>query len=118
MFCVDCPTIPWQFVVRAILTFPPAAKPTTRWKFFRAGEIPPKKGNTGPMIFLNYVSWPLFSLFSLPRLHGRKYDAVLCYNTSPVLMSFPAIVYAKLHKIPLTNYVLDIGPENYTRYSL
>lgn len=80
-------------------------------EIFRAGEIP-RKGNTGPMIFLNYVSWPLFSLFSLPRLHGRKYDAVLCYNTSPVLMSFPAIVYAKLHKIPLTNYVLDIWPEN------
>ena len=80
-------------------------------ELFRAGEIP-RKGNTGLTIFLNYVSWPLFSLFSLPRLRGRKYDAVLCYNTSPVLMSFPAIVYAKLHRIPLTNYVLDIWPEN------
>ena len=80
-------------------------------ELFRAGEIP-RKGNTGLTIFLNYVSWPLFSLFSLPRLKGRKYDAVLCYNTSPVLMSFPAIIYAKLHKIPLTNYVLDIWPEN------
>ncbi len=80
-------------------------------ELFRAGEIP-RKGNTGLTIFFNYVSWPLFSLFSLPRLKGRKYDAVLCYNTSPVLMSFPAIVYAKLHKIPLTNYVLDIWPEN------
>lgn len=76
----------------------------------RAGEIP-RRGNTGPMIFLNYVSWPLFALFSLPRLRGR-YDAVLCYNTSPVLMSFPAILYAKLHRVPLTNYVLDIWPEN------
>ena len=76
----------------------------------RAGEIP-RRGNTGPMIFLNYVSWPLFALFSLPRLRG-KYDAVLCYNTSPVLMSFPAILYAKLHRVPLTNYVLDIWPEN------
>ncbi len=80
-------------------------------ELFRSGEIP-RKGNTGLTIFLNYVSWPLFSLFHLPRLHGRKYDAVLCYNTSPVLISFPAIVYAKLHKIPLTNYVLDIWPEN------
>ncbi len=76
----------------------------------RAGEIP-RRGNTGPMIFLNYVSWPLFALFSLPRLRG-KYDAVLCYNTRPVLMRFPAILYTKLHRVPLTNYVLDIWPEN------
>lgn len=79
-------------------------------QLIRAGEIP-RKGNSGPMIFLNYVSWPLLALFSLPRLKG-KYDAVLCYNTSPVLMSFPAILYAKLRRVPLTNYVLDIWPEN------
>ena len=77
---------------------------------YRAGEIP-RKGNTGVRIFLNYVSWPFFALFNLWRLKG-PYDAVLCYNTSPVLMSFPAIVYAKLHRIPCTNYVLDIWPEN------
>lgn len=76
----------------------------------RAGEIP-RKGNSGPMIFLNYVSWPLFALFNLWRLKGN-YDAVLCYNTSPVLINFPAIVYAKLHRIPLVSYVLDIWPEN------
>ena len=76
----------------------------------RAGEIP-RKGNSGPMIFLNYVSWPLFALFSLPRLHG-PYDAVLCYNTSPVLMSLPAILYGKLHHVPVINYVLDTWPEN------
>ncbi len=79
-------------------------------RIIRAGEIP-RKGNTGPMIFLNYVSWPLFALFSLPRLKG-PYDAILCYNTSPVLMSFPALLYGKLHHTPVINYVLDIWPEN------
>lgn len=79
-------------------------------EIYRAGEIP-RKGNTSLRIFLNYVSWPFFALFHLWRLKG-PYDAVLCYNTSPVLMSFPAIVYAKLHHIPCTNYVLDIWPEN------
>lgn len=79
-------------------------------RVFRAGEIP-RKGNSGAMIFLNYVSWPFFALFNLWRLKG-PYDAVLCYNTSPVLMNFPAIVYAKLHRIPFTSYVLDIWPEN------
>ena len=79
-------------------------------EIFRAGEIP-RKGNTGPMIFLNYISWPFMALFHLWRLPGN-YDAILCYNTSPVLMNFPAIVYSKWKKIPLTSYVLDIWPEN------
>lgn len=78
---------------------------------FRAGEIR-RKGNTGARIFLNYISYPLTALCNLPRLAGRRYDAVLCYNTSPVLMMLPAIVYAKLHRIPLTTYVLDLWPEN------
>lgn len=77
---------------------------------FRAGEIK-RRGNTPLRIFLNYTSWPFFATFHLWRLKG-PYSAVLCYNTSPVLMSWPAIVYAKLHRIPLTNYVLDIWPEN------
>ena len=77
---------------------------------YRAGEVR-RKGNGGLRIFLNYVSWPFFALFNLWRLPGG-YSAVLCYNTSPVLMSFPALVYAKLHRVPFTNYVLDLWPEN------
>ena len=78
---------------------------------FRSGEIR-RKGNTSIRIFLNYVSFPFFALFNLPRLAGRKYDAVFCYETSPVMMMFPAIVYAKLHRIPLVTYVLDLWPDN------
>ena len=77
---------------------------------YRAGEVR-RKGNGGLRIFLNYVSWPFFALFNLWRLPGG-YSAVLCYNTSPVLMSFPALVYAKLHRVPFTNYVLALWPEN------
>lgn len=80
-------------------------------QIFRSGEIR-RKGNTYLRIFLNYVSFPLFALFSLPRLAGRKYDAVFSYETAPVLMMLPAIVYAKTHRIPLTTYVLDLWPDN------
>ncbi len=80
-------------------------------QLFRSGEIR-RKGNTSVRIFLNYVSFPFFALFNLPRLAGRKYDAVFCYETSPVMMMFPAIVYAKLHRIPLITYVLDLWPDN------
>lgn len=77
---------------------------------FRAKEWP-RKGNTSVNIFLNYVSWPLYAWAALKRLPGG-YDAVFCFNTSPVLMCWPAIRYAKKHKIPFTNYVLDLWPEN------
>lgn len=87
---------------------PRAGVPPVR--VWRAGEIP-RRGNSGPMIFLNYVSWPLFALFSLGRVKG-PYDAVFCYNTSPVLMALPALVYGRLHHVPVTTYVLDLWPEN------
>ena len=77
---------------------------------FRAKEWP-RQGNTSVNIFLNYVSWPLYAWRALDRLPGG-YDAVFCFNTSPVLMCWPAIRYAKKHKIPFTNYVLDLWPEN------
>ncbi len=77
---------------------------------FRCKEVP-RKGNTSVRIFLNYVSWPWNARWSLNRLPGG-YDAVFCFNTSPVLMCWPAVVYAKRHHIPCVNYVLDIWPEN------
>lgn len=79
-------------------------------RLFRARELP-RKGNTSANIFLNYVSWPVYAAARLGALPGG-YDAVFCFNTSPVLMCWPAILYAKRHGIPFTNYVLDIWPEN------
>lgn len=80
-------------------------------EIFRAGEIR-RKGNTGIRIFLNYVSFPVISLFTLPKLRGRRYDAVFCYETSPVMMMLPAIIAARRNKVPLTTYVLDLWPDN------
>ena len=79
-------------------------------RLYRCKEVP-RRGNTSVNIFLNYVSWPWYAAPALHRLPGG-YDAVFCFNTSPVLMCWPAIRYAKKHHIPFTNYVLDIWPEN------
>lgn len=79
-------------------------------RLYRCKEVP-RRGNTSVNIFLNYVSWPWYAAHALHRLLGG-YDAVFCFNTSPVLMCWPAIRYAKKHHIPFTNYVLDIWPEN------
>ena len=79
-------------------------------QLYRCREVP-RTGNSSLRIFLNYVSWPWYARRALGRLPGG-YDAVLCYNTSPVLMSWPAIHAARRFRAPLTNYVLDIWPEN------
>ena len=79
-------------------------------RLYRCKEVP-RRGNTSVNIFLNYISWPWYAAHALHRLPGG-YDAVFCFNTSPVLMCWPAIRYAKKHHIPFTNYVLDIWPEN------
>ncbi len=78
---------------------------------YRALEITRKK-NSSLRIFLNYISFPFFATFKILSLLNKKYDAVFCYETSPVYMIFPAIVYSKLKKVPLTSYVLDLWPEN------
>ena len=79
-------------------------------RLYRCKEVP-RRGNTSVNIFLNYISWPWYAAHALHRLPGG-YDAGFCFNTSPVLMCWPAIRYAKKHHIPFTNYVLDIWPEN------
>ena len=79
-------------------------------RLYRCKEVP-RRGNTSVNIFLNYISWPWYAAHALHRLPGG-YDAVFCFNTSPVLMCWPAIRYAKKHHIPFTHYVLDIWPEN------
>ncbi len=78
---------------------------------YRAWEIT-RKGNSSLRIFLNYISFPFFASFKILSLLNKKYDAVFCYETSPVYMIFPAIIYSKLKKVPLTSYVLDLWPEN------
>ncbi len=78
---------------------------------YRTWEIV-RKGNSNIRIFLNYVAYPFFAGFKVLGFLGKKYDAVFCYETSPVYMIWPAIVYSKLTKTPLTTYVLDLWPEN------
>lgn len=80
-------------------------------KVRRVSEIP-RKGNSNIMILLNYLSYPFFSLFHIPRLLFKDYDYIFIYELSPVLMALPGILLGKLKKIPTTMYVLDLWPEN------
>lgn len=77
----------------------------------RVPEIP-RGGNSTFRIFINYISFPVFSLFYIPWLLTKKYDKILLYQLSPVMMSFAGIVVGKIKKIETTMYVLDLWPEN------
>ena len=77
----------------------------------RVPEIP-RGNNTNIRIFLNYVSFPFFSLFYIPWLLTKRYDKILLYQLSPVMMSIAGIIVGKIKKIETTMYVLDLWPEN------
>lgn len=77
----------------------------------RAFEIP-RGSNTNFRIFLNYISFPVASLFHVPRLLSKKYDKIFVFTYSPVMMAIAGIVVGKIRKTEITMYVLDLWPEN------
>lgn len=77
----------------------------------RAFEIP-RGNNSNVRIFLNYVSFPIASLFHIPRLLTKNYDKIFLFQTSPVMMSLAGIIIGKIKKVETTMYVLDLWPEN------
>jgi colanic acid biosynthesis glycosyl transferase WcaI len=80
-------------------------------KIRRAFEIP-RGNNSNIRIFLNYVSFPVASLFHIPRLLTKRFDKILIYQLSPVMMSVAGIIVGKLTRTETTMYVLDLWPEN------
>lgn len=77
----------------------------------RTFEIP-RGNNSNLRIFLNYVSFPIASLFHIPRLLTKKYDKILLFQTSPVMMSLAGIIVGRLSRTETTMCVLDLWPEN------
>ena len=77
----------------------------------RVFEIP-RGNNSNLRIFLNYISFPLASLFHIPHLLTKKYDKIFIYQLSPVMMSIAGIWLGKLTRTETTMYVLDLWPEN------
>ena len=72
-----------------------------------------KRGNNSNIrIFLNYMSFPVASLFHIPYLCRQKYDRIFIYELSPVMMALPGILVGKIMKIKTTMYVLDMWPQN------
>lgn len=77
----------------------------------RVSDIP-RGNNSNFRIFISYISFPIVSIFHIPRLLTRKYDKIFIYQTSPVMMSIAGIILGKLKRTETTMYVLDLWPEN------
>jgi glycosyltransferase involved in cell wall biosynthesis len=77
----------------------------------RAFEIP-RGSNTNTRIFLNYMSFPVASLFHIPRLLTKKYDKIFVFTYSPIMMAIAGLIVGKIKKTEITLYALDLWPEN------
>jgi len=74
----------------------------------RCFEIGRRKGPI--WMSLNYMSFCISATVKGYMLKN-EFDVVFVYETSPVLMGYPAEGYAKRNKLPLLFYCCDIWPE-------
>ena len=63
-------------------------------------------------IFMNYMIFPIMGLIQAKKLVQNKYDAVLVYQTSPVMMAWPALRIGKIKKIPVYVYINELWPQS------
>ena len=76
----------------------------------RAPLLP--RGRGGLRLVLNYLSFALFaSVWGIWKLRGRKFDAVLVYEPSPITVGIPGMVMRAMKRAPMALWVLDLWPE-------
>lgn len=73
----------------------------------RSYEIP--RGKSKFKLFLNYVSYAFFASIKAFFIKER-FDVIFVYQTSPVMMAFPALIYKKKKKTKILLYCLDLWP--------
>ena len=73
--------------------------------------IIPRGNASGFRLFVNYLSFVVTSCFYM-LFHHKKYDAILVFATSPILVALPAILHRSFHKTKTLLWVLDLWPES------
>lgn len=80
-------------------------------KILRVPTIKRNGGNYFKIIF-NYLSYIFGAIFIKNKfIQNNKFDAIICYATSPIYQVIPAIIFSKKHKVPLFLWVQDLWPE-------
>ncbi len=77
----------------------------------RAFEIP-RGDNSNFRIFVNFLSFPFAEFMHLPRLLRKKYDRIMVYQLSPIMMATMPIWLAKMKKTKLYMYICDFWPHS------
>lgn len=70
------------------------------------------RGKGGVRLMLNYLTFALSATCGgLWKLRGRDFDAIFCYEPSPITVGLPAAALRAVKKAPLAFWVLDLWPE-------
>lgn len=70
------------------------------------------RGKGGLRLMLNYLTFALSATCAgVWKLRGRQFDAVFCYEPSPITVGIPAAALRAIKKAPLAFWVLDLWPE-------
>ena len=72
----------------------------------------PRNNGSKLNIFLNYLSFIVFSIIPAIILSFKKYDLILVNQMSPITIALPAIIIKKIKGIPLIMWVKDLWPES------
>ena len=77
---------------------------------YRAFQTPRGKG--GWRLPINYLTYVISGCLDvLFYFAWKKYDCVICHETSPIFQAYPGIWVSKIRKIPFYMWVLDIWPD-------
>ncbi|MCC7483960.1 MAG: glycosyltransferase family 4 protein [Burkholderiales bacterium] len=70
------------------------------------------RGSHRVTLALNYLSFALFACALAPFRVRGAFDAILCYEPSPVTVGLPALALRRLKHAPLLFWVQDLWPES------
>lgn len=71
------------------------------------------RGTRSLTLAMNYLSFVISAgLVGAWRLRRRRFDAIFCFQTTPVTVALPALLLGHLKKAPVTMWVLDLWPES------
>jgi colanic acid biosynthesis glycosyl transferase WcaI len=70
------------------------------------------RGKGSLRLLLNYWSFVFWGCVLGPwLLRGRQFDAIFCFETSPITSALPAVLLRRLKRAPLLLWVLDLWPD-------
>ncbi|MEK8049875.1 glycosyltransferase family 4 protein [Ideonella sp. DXS22W] len=70
------------------------------------------RGKGSLRLVLNYWSFVFWGCLLGPWLtRGQRYDAIFCFETSPITSALPALLLRRIKHAPLALWVLDLWPD-------